>query len=100
MQLEQRARLVVAIRSAQGAPVEGAEIELRRTNTAPRVLGRTDPAGRAVADGLPPGSYELRVTRYAGARSADERLVYLEDGGNLVSFALRGDRWLAWGDQP
>jgi len=99
MRLEQRARLVVAIRSAQGAPIQGAEVELRRTNTDPRALGRTDPAGRTMADGLPPGSYELRILRGPGTRAADERLVYLEDGGNLVSFALRADRWLSQGER-
>ena len=90
----QRARLVVAIRSAHGAPVEGAEIELCRKNAGTRVLGRTDLSGRATADGLAPGSYELRVMRMPGDRPADERLVHLEDGGNLVSFALRAEPWL------
>ena len=96
MQVQQRARLVIAIRSAHGAPVEGAEIELCRGVRERRVLGRTDPSGRAIADDIAPGSYELRVSRAPGMRPADERLVYLEDGGNLVSFALRSDRSLAW----
>jgi hypothetical protein len=91
--MQQRARLVVAIQSAHGVPVEGAEIELRPpTGEEPRALARTNDAGRTTADDLTPGSYELLVSRRLGQPDAEKRTVYLDAGRNTVSLKLRGDR--------
>ena len=97
--MHHRARLVVAVQSAHGAPIEGATIELRAPwGGEPRALARTDRAGQSMADDLTPGSYELRVLRRQGEAdvAVDHRTVYLDAGRNTVSLRLRGEQPPSW----
>ncbi|NBC15694.1 MAG: S8 family serine peptidase [Bacteroidetes bacterium] len=82
-------RIYVIVEDANGAPVKGADVQLRAAGSKKyKKLGTTSDAGVVHAEGLEPGRYDLEVSKPKSKLQDEHRTVELTAGSKTVTVVL------------